>query len=132
VREFLAVLARQFYGTIPHWDLAFEQYDEIFAPAAPFCPTRFNFIPHQAEFATGGDGGKRPEFSGVLRLTDTGRGEAYSDMLFVLMQYPDGLLGRVTHSLSFSPEKIENFIEIFSRILGKIADNPGGKLSELL
>jgi hypothetical protein len=132
VREFLAALARQFYDTIAHWDLAFEQYDEIFSPAPPFCPTRFNFIPHQAEFATGGDGGTRPEFSGVLRLTDTGRGEAYSDMLFVLMQYPDGLLGRVTHSLNFSPKKIEAFIEIFSRILEKIADHPGGKLSELL
>jgi hypothetical protein len=132
VREFLTALARQFYDTIPHWDLAFEQYDEIFSPAPPFCPTRFNFIPHQAEFATGGDGASRPEFSGVLRLTDTGRGEGYSDMLFILMQYPDGLLGRVTHSLNFSPQKIEAFIAIFSRILEKIVSNPGGKLSELL
>ena len=132
MREFLAALAKQFYGTIPHWDLAFEQYDEIFSPAAPFCPARFNFIPYQAEFATGGDGGTRPEISGVLRLTDTGRGEAYSDMLFVLMQYPDGLLGRITHSLNFSPEKIEAFIGLFARILEKIADDPGGRLSELL
>ena len=132
IREFLSALAKQFYGAILHQDLAFEQYDEIFSPPAPFCPTRFNFIPYQAEFATAGDGACHAEIPGALRLTDTGRGEAYSDLLFVLIQFPDGLLARVTHSLDFSAEKIDSFISIFGRVLEKIADNPGGKLRELL
>ena len=129
IREFLSALAKQFYGAILHQDLAFEQYDEIFSPPALFCPTRFNFIPQQAEFATVGDGASMPKFPGVLRLTDTGRGEAYSDLLFVLIQYPDGLLARVTHSLDFSAEKINSFIDLFGRILEKIADNPGGSVN---
>jgi hypothetical protein len=132
IRVFLATLAKEFYSTLAHRDLAFEQYDEIYSPPAPFCTTRFNFIPHQPDFSAGGTGAGRPEFTGILKLTNIPKAATYRDLHFLLMQYPDGLVGRVIYNLNFSFEKIESFIVILGRVLNKIADNPDGKLSELL
>jgi hypothetical protein len=132
IRIFLAALAKEFYSALAHRDLAFEQYDEIYSPPAPFCTTRFNFIPHQPDFSAGGTGAGRPEFAGILKLANIPKAATYRDLHFLLMQYPDGLVGRVIYNLNFSFDKIESFIGIFGRMLNKIADNPDGKLSELL
>jgi hypothetical protein len=131
IREFLSGLAKYLYAAMANRDLAFEQYDEIFSPPGPFCPTRFNFIPYQEEFSTGGDGGPRPDFSGIVKLTATGKGEEYSDILFILMQYADGMMGKISYNPKFSYENIVSYIGIFTRILEGIADLPDGKLVEL-
>ena len=49
VRDFLRGVAKDFYDSILHQDLAGEQYEAIYAPAQPFCSTRFNFVPRQDE-----------------------------------------------------------------------------------
>ena len=98
--------------------------DRYVCAARAFLPGHGSIsYPIRREFAPGGwraRGGARLEFSGTVRLPGHLQKDAsYRDLHFLLMQYPDGLVGRIIHSLDFSSEKIEGFIAMFARIFGQ-------------
>jgi hypothetical protein len=132
LREFLAVLARDVYDGIGHQDLAFELYDEIFAPLQPFCTPRFNFTPRQEGFFLGDNQGATPVISGIQQASDIRKISAYRDLQFLIIEYPQGLVGRAVYNKDLSFEKIAALIKIYQHVLEGFAADPDATLGRFL
>jgi Condensation domain len=132
LREFLAALARDVYDGIGHQDLAFELYDEIFAPPQPFCTPRFNFTPRQESFFLGDNEGATPVISGIQQASDIRKISAYRDLQFLIIEYPQGLVGRAVYNKDLSFDKIAVLIKLYQHVLDGIAADPDATLGRLL
>jgi hypothetical protein len=107
-----------------------DNYNEIFQTPAPLGEPRFNFVPRQENFFVG-TGDDPPTVSGVQPASDIRRNSAYTDLHFLMLEYPKGLLGRVNHSKKLSPASIKAMVESYQALLRRIAADPDVKL-ELL
>ncbi len=129
-REFLLATARQLYDGIAHQDLAFELYDEIFAPPQPFCTSRFNFTPRQENFFVGTEA--TPVIDGVQHSSDIPKVSAYRDLQFLVIEYPQGLVCRAVYNKNLSFEKIAELIRLYQGILAAVAADPGITIGQFL
>lgn len=129
-REFLLATARQLYDGIGQQDLAFELYDEIFAPPQPFCTARFNFTPRQENFFVGKE--SAPVIKGVEPAPDIRKISAYRDLQILIIEYPEGLVGRAVYNKDLSLAKITLLVESYKKILEGIAADPGMGIGQLL
>ena len=57
-----------------------------------------------------------------MKLSEVGKAATYRDLHFLLMQYPDGLVGRIIHSLNLSLQR-QILAGTFERTLQKIAES---------
>ena len=48
------------------------------------------------------------------------------------MEYPRGMIGRITYSPDFPFQTMQDFALGYQGILGKMADNPDGTLGDIL
>jgi hypothetical protein len=122
-RSFLMGFARAVFDGIGNQDISADNYNEIFRPPAPLGEPRFNFVPRQENFFVGA-GDQTPAVNGVQQASDIRRNSAYTDLHFLMLEYPRGLLGRVNHGKRLSPAVTTALVKSYQAILGQIAADP--------
>ena len=128
--EFLRAFAKDVYNGIAHQELSFELYDDIFAPPQPFCTPRFNFTPHQESFFIGDNETTTPAITGIVQAPDIRKISAYRDLQFLVVEYPEGLVGRAVYNKALSFGNIASLIEIYQSVLSVIASGGNVRLGE--
>lgn len=129
---FLSDFAKEFYGSYPHRELSCEVYQAIFSPPGPFCASVFNFVPLQKRFSASELLSLQP-FDGTVRASVAAKPAIYRDLYLGLAQYPNGLLGKVFYDAAlFSAPRIDDFIQHFRHVAGRIAVEPGIGVGDVL
>ena len=129
-RAFLMGFAKSVFDGIAHQDISVDNYNEIFLPSQPLGVPRFNFVPRQENFFVGA-GDQTPAISGVQQSSDIRRNSAYTDLHFLMLEYPKGLFGRVVFAKTLSFATIKAMIELYQAILKRIAADPDIMLESL-
>jgi iturin family lipopeptide synthetase A len=130
-RTFLMGFAKNVFDGIAHQDISVDNYNEIFLPPDPLGVPRFNFIPRQENFFVGA-WEQTPAISGVMPSTDIRRNSAYTDLHFLMLEYPEGLLGRVVFAKTLSFTAIKAMVDMYQAILKRIAAEPDSVLASLV
>jgi hypothetical protein len=129
-RTFLMGFAKSVFDGIGNQDVSVDNYNDIFRPPHPLGVPRFNFVPRQENFFVGA-GDQLPAIQGIHQASDIKRNSAYTDLHILMLEYPNGLLGRVNHSKTLSLAAIKPLIESWQEILGHIAAGPDTALAAL-
>lgn len=129
-RAFLMGFAKSVFDGIGNQDISADNYNDIFLPPTPLGEPRFNFVPRQENFFVGA-GDQTPAIPGVQTASDIKRNSAFTDLHFLMLEYPKGLLGRVNHSKKLSPGAIKALVGSFQAVLRRIAADPDARLGYL-
>jgi non-ribosomal peptide synthetase component F len=130
-RSFLMGFAKAVFDGIAHQDISVDNYNEIFRPPEPLGVPRFNFVPRQENFFVGA-GEETPAINGVQSFSDIKRNSAYTDVHFLMLEYPKGLLGRAVFAKTLSFAAIKRMVESYQAILRRIAADPDIALDSLV
>jgi hypothetical protein len=129
-RSFLMGFAKTVFDGIAHQDISVDNYNEIFMPPQPLGVPRFNFVPRQENFFVGA-GDQTPAIQGVQPAADIKRNSAYTDLHFLMLEYPKGLLGRVVFAKTLFPSTITAMAQMYQAVLRRIAVDPDCALESL-
>jgi hypothetical protein len=129
-RSFLMGFAKTVFDGVAQQDISVDNYNEIFLPPEPFGVPRFNFVPRQENFFVGA-GDQTPAVSGVQQFPDIRRNSAYTDLHFLMLEYPNGLLGRVVFAKTLSFATIKAMVDVYQVFLKRIAADPDTALDAL-